>query len=244
MTNWRLFSSQIYQSALMLLEVGPRPVRYRYPHHSFIQWQKQLTPTFVSPPTPNLQRVHPAARYAPPMGFSFYLGISIISAIGLLAACRKAEEPYPSRELMLIVQASPGGISDTVSRVMASLLERDLGVPVVCENKPGASGALAFSYVVRRAPDGYSLGHAPVEVSIVRTLGYADVGPDNMGLICLVAKTPAALVVRNDAPWSTFEEFVADARATPGGLILGHSGTGSIWHFNALLMEKAADIRA
>jgi tripartite-type tricarboxylate transporter receptor subunit TctC len=177
------------------------------------------------------------------MRISLFLGISIVSAVCLLSACRKAEEPYPSRELKLIVQASPGGISDTVSRVMASLLERDLGVPVVCENKPGASGALAFSYVVRRAPDGYTLGHAPVEISIVRTLGYADVGPDDMELICLVSKTPAVLVVRNDAPWNTFEEFVADARATPGRLILGHSGTGSIWHFNALLMEKAADIR-
>lgn len=142
-----------------------------------------------------------------------------------------------------MVQAAPGGLSDTVSRFMASLLERDLGVPVVCENRPGASGALAFSYVVRRQPDGYTIGHAPVEISIVRILGYADVGPDNMSLICLVSKTPAVLVVRSDAPWRSFEEFVAAARARPGGLVMAHSGTGSIWHFNALLMEKATGVR-
>lgn len=162
----------------------------------------------------------------------------------LTGGCEKAEKgPYPNHEIKLIVQASPGGLSDTVSRFMGSLAERELKVPVVCENRPGASGALAFSYVVRRKPDGYTIGHAPVEISIVRTLGYADVGPDNMSLICLVSKAPAVLVVRKDAPWKTFKEFVAAAKAKPGGLIMAHSGTGSIWHFNALLMEQATGVR-
>jgi tripartite-type tricarboxylate transporter receptor subunit TctC len=169
-------------------------------------------------------------------------GLIVVAAFALVS-CQQEEGPYPSKELKLIVQASPGGISDTVSRFMGSLIEKDLGVPVVCENKPGASGALAFSYVARRAPDGYTLGHAPVEIAVVRALGYADVGPDNMGLICLVSKTPAVLVVREDAPWSSFEEFLVAAKSEPGRLIMAHSGTGSIWHFNALLMEQAADVR-
>ena len=117
----------------------------------------------------------------------------IVAVTFALVSCQQEEGPYPSKEIKLIVQASPGGISDTVSRFMGGLIEKDLGVPVVCENKPGASGALAFSYVARRAPDGYTLGHAPVEIAVVRALGYADVGPDNMGLICLVSKTPAVL---------------------------------------------------
>ncbi len=167
----------------------------------------------------------------------------LLVAVSALAGCVQDDGPYPSRELKLIVQASPGGISDTVSRFMGSLIEKDLGVPVVCENKPGASGALAFSYVTRRAPDGYTLGHAAVEIAMVRTLGYADVGPDNMGLICMVSKTPPVLVVRSDAPWTKLEDFLAAARREPGGLIMANSGTGSIWHFNTLLMEHAADIR-
>jgi len=183
------------------------------------------------------------AKIRSPLLCSRRLVIGLLAVICLLAGCRKEEGSYPNRELKLIVQASPGGLSDTVSRFMASLLERDLGVPVVCENRPGASGALAFSYVVRRPPDGYTIGHAPVEISIVRTLGYADVGPDNMGLICLVSRTPAVIVVRKDAPWNTFEEFVAAAKSKPGSIIIAHSGTGSVWHFNALLMEKATGIR-
>src|SRR3970040_2282924 len=95
-----------------------------------------------------------------------------LCAAGVMLRCGGPEGPYPSREIKLVVQASPGGTSDTVSRVMASLAEGGLGVPIVCENKPGASGALAFSFVVRRPPDGYTIGHAPVEIAMVRTLGY------------------------------------------------------------------------
>ena len=146
----------------------------------------------------------------------------------LSAACGSESGPFPSKEIRLIVQASPGGTSDTVSRMMASLAEPTLGVPVVCENKPGASGALAFSYVVRRPPDGYTIGHAPVEIAMVRSLGFGDIGPDQMSLICLVSKTPPALVVREDAEWQTFGDFLAAARAEPGGLIMANSGTGSI----------------
>jgi tripartite-type tricarboxylate transporter receptor subunit TctC len=161
----------------------------------------------------------------------------------MLSACEQASGPYPSREIKLIVQASPGGISDTVSRFMASLAEEDLGVPVVCENKPGASGALAFSYVTRRPPDGYTIGHAPVEIAMVRALGYADIGPQDMELICLVSKTPPALVVQAEAPWKTLDEFVAAARAKPGDLIMANSGIGSIWHFNTLLLEREAALQ-
>ena len=160
-----------------------------------------------------------------------------------MLSCGGPEGPYPSREIKLVVQASPGGTSDTVSRVMASLAEGGLGVPIVCENKPGASGALAFSFVVRRPPDGYTIGHAPVEIAMVRTLGYADVGPTQMSLICMVSKTPPALVVRSDSPWRTFEDFVQAAKQRPSRLIMANSGVGSIWHFNTLLLEKEAGIR-
>lgn len=167
----------------------------------------------------------------------------LAAAALLLAGCGREEGVYPSREIKLIVQASPGGISDTVSRFMASLVEGDLGVPVVCENKPGASGALAFSYVTRRPPDGYTLGHASVEITMVRTLGYTDVGPKDMDLLCLVSKTAPVLVVRQDAPWGSFAEFLEAARAEPGGLIMANAGTGSIWHFNTLHMEQVTGIR-
>lgn len=161
----------------------------------------------------------------------------------LLAGCERSAGPYPSKEIKLIVQASPGGISDTVSRFMGALAEERLGVPVVCENRPGASGALAFSYVVRQVPDGYTLGHGPVEISMVRALGYADVGPAQMDLICLVSKIPAVLVVQKDAPWTTLKDFLDEARVRRGEIIMANSGTGSIWHVNTLLLEQQTGVR-
>lgn len=161
----------------------------------------------------------------------------------LLGGCNSVEGPYPAKEIKLIVQAAPGGTSDTVSRVMASLAEGQVGVPIVCENKPGASGALAFSFVARRPADGYTIGHAPVEIAIVRSLGYADIGPSDISLICLVSKTAPALVVHSESPWHTFQDFVKAALEDAGRIVMANSGIGSIWHFNILLMEQGTGAR-
>ena len=166
------------------------------------------------------------------------------AAAGLLTqACNSTAGPYPSREIKLIVQASPGGLSDTVSRVIASRMEERIGVPVVCENKPGAAGALAFSYVTRRPADGYTFGHGPVEIAMVRALGFADVGPADMDLLCLVSKTQPVFAVHVDSSWRRFQDFIAAARAREGYYVIANSGTGSIWHINALLMERALGLR-
>ncbi|MEZ5398223.1 MAG: tripartite tricarboxylate transporter substrate binding protein [Bryobacteraceae bacterium] len=161
----------------------------------------------------------------------------------MLTGCSQDAGPYPSREIRLIVQAAPGGLSDTVSRITASVMEKELGAPVVCENKPGAAGALAFSYVARQAPDGYTIGHAPVELTMVRSLGFANVGPEDTDLLALVSKAQPAIAVLPDAPWATLAEFVEAARAKPGYFVVGNSGTGSIWHINALLFERQTRTR-
>jgi len=77
----------------------------------------------------------------------------------------------------------------------------------------------------------------------VRTLGFADVGPDDMELLCLVSKAQPALAVHVDAPWRTLEEFLTAARERPAYYVLGNSGTGSIWHINALLLEQETGLK-
>jgi len=169
--------------------------------------------------------------------------LAIAAAVALAGACGRSAGPYPSREIRLVIQSSPGGLSDAVSRVLASLMEAELGVPVVCENRPGAAGALAFSYVTRQAPTGYVIGHGPVEIAMVEALGYAKVGPELMDLLCLVTKTKPVLAVHTAAPWRQLEDFLAAARARPDFYIVANSGTGSIWHINALLFERETGVR-
>jgi tripartite-type tricarboxylate transporter receptor subunit TctC len=172
-----------------------------------------------------------------------FRALAVSLALAFLCGCTGETGPFPSREIRIIVQSPPGGLSDQISRVMGSLVEKDFGIPLVAENKPGASGALAFSYVARQQPHGYVIGHTPVELAMVRTLGYTDIGPRDMTLICRVSLIPPVLVVRAESPWKTFGEFVDAAKAEPGELIMANSGTGSIWHFNTLLLQANTGVQ-
>jgi tripartite-type tricarboxylate transporter receptor subunit TctC len=165
-----------------------------------------------------------------------------LGGAALLSGCDSTPAAYPSRDIKMVVQASPGGLSDMVSRVISSQMEAALSVPVVCENKPGAAGALAFSFASRRPADGYTLAHAPVELAILKTLGYTQVSPESVDALCLVSKTRPVLVVRASSGPADYPAFLAQMKARPGYYIAGNSGTGSIWHLNALLMEQALNL--
>lgn len=159
-----------------------------------------------------------------------------VSGVVLMAACGP-EGPYPSREIRLIVHASPGGISDAVSRHVAGGLRERLGVPVVAENRVGASGSLALSFVARSRADGYTIGYAPVDMAILPHLGYSRVSLDAFDYLALHTRAPAALAVRSDSPWDDIDEIVwAAARRR---ITIGTAGTGSIWHLAGLAMGRA-----
>jgi tripartite-type tricarboxylate transporter receptor subunit TctC len=123
------------------------------------------------------------------------------------------EGPYPSRELRLVVQASPGGMSDAISRYVARGLQERLGVPVVAENRVGAAGMLAFSFVSRSRPDGYTFGYAPVELAILPHLGYSRVTIDDFDFLALHTRAPAVVAVRDDAAMSDLDACERPRRA-------------------------------
>ena len=147
---------------------------------------------------------------------------------------------YPEDQITMIIQAAPGGLSDTVARTVAQELQNDLGVPVVSVNKTGAAGAVAMSFLQRSNPDGYTIGYVPVELSMVKALGFAnDVEPDAYTLLGRSNISPATITVRADAPWDTVEEFLEYSKENPGKVKVGNSGTGSIWHIAAASVEEA-----
>lgn len=150
---------------------------------------------------------------------------------------------YPTKQINLIIQAAPGGFSDLVARTVGGELEKNLGVPVVCSNKPGASGAVAMSYLQASAPDGYTIGYVPVELAMIKALGYADIEPNSFDLIASSNISAATVTVRTDAPWKTLQEFVDYAKKNPEKVKVGNSGTGSIWHIAAVSFEKAAGVK-
>lgn len=149
---------------------------------------------------------------------------------------------FPTDQITIICPYSAGGASDTTSRIFASELEKAIGTSVVVENKTGASGAVGLEAVRSADPDGYTMAYMPVESTMISSLGYTDLTTNDFKFICRVMTIPAAVTVRADSEWETFDDFLAYAKEHPGELRVGNSGTGSIWHIAAATIEKECGV--
>jgi tripartite-type tricarboxylate transporter receptor subunit TctC len=157
----------------------------------------------------------------------------IVSAAG----CARQEDPWPARDVRVIVHAAPGGMSDTVARFTARGLNQGLHVPVLCENRVGAMGAVAFSAVKYATPDGYLIGYAPVELAVVPHLKYVDLSTHDFDLLARHHRAPAALAVLSSSPHRTLRAFVESARAGTR-IAMGASGPLSVWHLGTLALGR------
>lgn len=169
------------------------------------------------------------------------IGLTAASFLAALSGCGSTKA-YPNKQVNVIVHAAAGGGSDMAARMVSSIMEESLGVPFVVENKTGASGSVAMQYVAASKADGYTIGTAPCEISMVEPLGYSTITPDSVELLGLMQSWAAALTVPASAPYDTFDEFVEYAKAHPGELRGGNSGTGSIWHIAGCILEDKCGV--
>ncbi|MEY8337666.1 tripartite tricarboxylate transporter substrate binding protein [Lachnospiraceae bacterium 62-35] len=155
----------------------------------------------------------------------------------------KADSDFPKTQINMIVQANPGGLSDQVSKETGDLMGKTLGQTVVCQYKPGGSGAVGMSFVQASRADGYTIGHTPLELVMLKPLGYANLEPSDLTLLGRAYTTVGALAVKaGDDRFGTVNDFIAYAKEHPGELTVGNAGTGSIWHIGAIGLEKAGDV--
>ena len=155
-------------------------------------------------------------------------------------ATEAAASTFPEKAITFVVQSNPGGLSDQVSQQIAMLMEKDLGVPVTCVYKPGAAGAIGMTYVEASANDGYTIGHAPIEYTMIKTLGYSNIEPQSCTFLGQAYATIPALTIKaGDSRFSNVEEFIAYAKDHPGELKVGNAGVGSLWHLAAMGIEDA-----
>lgn len=155
-------------------------------------------------------------------------------------------QAYPNKPIRMIVAFSPGGGSDTASRIIAQRLSSALGQQVVVDNRPGASGNLGHDLGAKATPDGYtlmwtSIGPIAVNVSLYRTLPYQPLR--DFDPITLSADSINALVVHPGVPAKTVQEFIALARAQPGKLNYGSSGNGGAGHLAGELLNLMAGVK-
>ncbi|MDD3361180.1 MAG: tripartite tricarboxylate transporter substrate binding protein [Hespellia sp.] len=171
------------------------------------------------------------------------LSTACVSNSGSKGSADSGTTDFPNQQMNMIVQSSAGGLSDQISREIADLMGKDLGQTMVCQYKPGGSGAVGMSYVQASNPDGYTIGHTPVEMVMLKNLGYADLTSDDLDCLGRAYTTVGALVIKaGDDRFSTIEEFIQYAKDHPGEVKIGNAGTGSIWHLGAIGLENAAGV--
>jgi tripartite-type tricarboxylate transporter receptor subunit TctC len=154
----------------------------------------------------------------------------------------QAQGKFPSRPMTIICPWGAGGGTDAVSRMLAVLMEKDLGQPVNVVNRTGGSGAVGHTAGATAAPDGYTMCITTVEITMMHWMGLAKVNYKDIRGVALVNIDPAAVNVRMDAPWKNLKEFLDYAKANPGKLKASGTGKGGIWDLSRAGMLKAAGI--
>jgi tripartite-type tricarboxylate transporter receptor subunit TctC len=162
---------------------------------------------------------------------------------GLLAASAQAQAQavYPARPVRLIVPFAPGGGTDIVARIIAQKAGELLRQSVVVDNRGGAGGLIGTEMAVRAAPDGYTLGvvtaSLPISASVSRLAFDA---ANDLTLISMVGETGYLITLHPAVPAKTTKELIAYAKANPGKVTYGSSGTGGTAHLSGELFDLLA----
>lgn len=155
-----------------------------------------------------------------------------------------AADRYPSKPIRIIVPSAPGGGPDTLSRMIGPALTQVWGRQVVTDNRAGAAGNIGAEIAARAAPDGYTLLIASVQ-QIVGPL-FFDNPPYHLirdfSPVCLIVSTPFVLIVNPSVAATSVKELIALAKAKPGTLNYGSSGTGGTLHLLGEMFGTMTDI--
>jgi tripartite-type tricarboxylate transporter receptor subunit TctC len=167
------------------------------------------------------------------LGFSV---IAIMLAVSIPSVA--AAENFPTRPIRIIVPFGAGGSNDITTRALAKATEPHLGRAILIENVTGGGGLVGANAIVAAQPEGYTIGTTVPSMLMAPYLKKAtyDASKDFTYIIGVMGFA-YGVVVRKDAPWKTFEEFLADARANPGKISYGTPGVAT---FQQLTMERIA----
>ena len=155
----------------------------------------------------------------------------LIVAAAALAIAGASAQDFPSRAVTLVVPWPAGGSTDLAMRALATATEKYLGQPIIVENKPGAAGTLGATAMVSAKPDGYMVTQIPI--TVFRNPHMTKVGYDpltDLTYLIGVSGYTFGVVVRSDAPWTSWEALVAYAKANLGKLSYGTPGANTSLH--------------
>ena len=166
------------------------------------------------------------------------------AALALIAVLPFAAVAYPDRPLKLIVPYTPGGSTDVLGRALAEHLRKELGQPVVVENKPGANTGIGAQALQAAPADGTTLLLATAATSVLNPLLQSKLGYDPAQLwpVARVAVSPLVIVARPGGEFRTLADLLAKAKAQPGRLNYASTGIGSSLHLAGELMQAQTGV--
>lgn len=163
----------------------------------------------------------------------------------LAVTAGRAQEPYPTRVVKIVLPVAPGSTTDILARLVADQLSQKWGKPVIVENMPGAAMNIGSEYVARADADGYTLLLCPPSPLAIQQLLYHDLkyDPTKFVPIALLAKIANVLAVRPDFPAKSVQELIAYGKANPGKLTFASQGVGSTAHLSGSELEVLGGIK-
>lgn len=169
------------------------------------------------------------------------IALAAAACAALFSATALAQQNYPHKPITLIVPFGPGGTSDIMARFMQQPLADALGTTVVVDNRAGAGGAIGMTALKNAQPDGYTIGLSVIGPEMLqpalRNTGYT---PDSFEHLCGTYDVPLMLMVKPDSKFKQLSDVISAAKASPGQLTYGSSGTGTVLHLSmAMLMDQA-----
>jgi tripartite-type tricarboxylate transporter receptor subunit TctC len=173
---------------------------------------------------------------------SWVLGVILAT---LAATAGRAEEPYPSHVVKVVIPSLPGSTTDIVARLVSNQLSKAWDKPVIVESIPGGAMNIGAEAVAHAAADGYTLMICPPAPVSIQQLLYHNLkyDPTKFAPIAMLAKIANVLVVRPDFPANTIPELIAYGKAHPGKLTYASQGVGSTAHLSGAELEILAGIK-
>jgi tripartite-type tricarboxylate transporter receptor subunit TctC len=168
------------------------------------------------------------------------VAVVVVMVAVLVTGAWSAEKKFPIRPITIWTTFAPGGISDLTARLWARLLEKQLGVPIMVDHKPGGGGIVGYTFIANARPDGYTLGNVADYVTPILQ-GTATYKLDDIAVVAQMVLNGCVLAVAADAPWKTFQEFMDYARKNPG-VKWGHQGVGTMIYFRTENLNKYAKL--
>lgn len=171
--------------------------------------------------------------------------LAFVVLFGSLGSTALQAQSYPSKSITLVVPYQAGGTNDILARIVGLRMSQSMGVPVIVENKPGASGNIGSQFVARAPADGYTVLVTTVGVFSINRWLHTNMGFDpekDFAPITLAARVPNVLMVHPSVPATNMQELIAYIKANPGKLSFASQGAGSSGHLSGEMFKVLAGV--